>query len=65
MASVDPAAFPTPAGRLRLRELGIRPGAQVRVIRSTPFGGRVITLATRRIALDPHTCAAIAVEQGR
>lgn len=48
--------------RLRLREIGVRVGARVRVTQRTAFGGRVIAVAGTRVALDRATAARIEVE---
>jgi ferrous iron transport protein A len=47
---------------LRLRELGIRPGALVEVTHDAGRQGRVVALGAERFALDAQTCALIAVE---
>lgn len=47
---------------LRLREIGLRDGALLRVCRCTPFGGRVIGVGGSRIALDGDTAARVQVE---
>ena len=50
-----------PASRLRMREVGLRDGAVVRVGRRAAFGGRVVVVAGSRIALDAATARAVAV----
>ncbi len=45
----------------RLRELGLRPGARVTVLQRTAFGGRVVLLGQRRIALDAATVRCVEV----
>jgi ferrous iron transport protein A len=50
------------AARLRLAELGLRPGAVVRVVNRTPGGGCVVGLGTSRVAVDRHTARNVAVE---
>lgn len=47
---------------LRLRELGLRPGAYVEVTHDAGRQGRVLALGAERFALDARTCALIAVE---
>jgi ferrous iron transport protein A len=48
--------------RLRLAELGLRPGAAVTVLARTAGDGRVVGLGTSRIALDHATACRLAVE---
>lgn len=50
------------AGSLRARELGLRPGAVVRITQRTLFGGTVLDISGSRLALDRATAAAISVE---
>jgi ferrous iron transport protein A len=52
---VDPTAV------LRLSELGLRPGATVRVTHRAAFGGRVVGIGADRFAVDAATCARIEV----
>jgi ferrous iron transport protein A len=47
---------------LRLRELGLRPGALVEITHHAGRQGRVLALGAERFALDARTCALIAVE---
>ncbi|AEE46419.1 FeoA family protein [Cellulomonas fimi] len=47
---------------LRLRELGLRPGAVVEVTHDARAQGRVVAVGAERFALDRHTCTRIAVE---
>jgi ferrous iron transport protein A len=49
--------------RLRLSELGIRPGAEFRVLQRAGLGGRLIALDCERIALDSRTATTIEVEE--
>ena len=51
-----------PSARLRMREVGLRAGAVVRITQRGPFGGRVVAVGGSRIALDAATAAAILVE---
>lgn len=51
-----------PALRLRMREIGLRDGAVLRVWRRTPFGGRVVGVGGARIALDGETARRVHVE---
>jgi ferrous iron transport protein A len=44
------------ATRLRLAELGLRPGVVLRVLTRTPGGGRVIGIGAGRIALERFRC---------
>lgn len=61
LTSLNAQTFATPTARLRLHTLGLRPGTRLEIVKRTPFGGCVVTLDTRRVALDPTTCAAIDV----
>lgn len=45
----------------RLRELGLRPGAQVTVVQKTSGGGRVVRVGTTRYALGAPALRSIAV----
>jgi ferrous iron transport protein A len=56
--SVD---LPEPAGRRRLAEFGLRPGALVTVLARTAGGGRLVELGAGRIVLDAGTAAALGV----
>jgi ferrous iron transport protein A len=47
------------AARLRMCEIGLRPGAVVRVVQCAAFGGRVIACGHQRFALDAATAAAL------
>ena len=47
---------------LRLREMGLRPGAVARVIQHAAFGGRVVAIAGSRYAIDAQTATLIDVE---
>ncbi|CAM3938424.1 MULTISPECIES: FeoA family protein [Helcobacillus] len=57
------AAHPDPGLRLRLGEMGLRPGSRLRVVQRTVGGGRVIEVASTRIALDRRTCRALAAAE--
>ena len=48
--------------RLRLAELGIRPGEHVIVIQRTSGGGRILGLGDGRIAVDRPTARRIEIE---
>jgi ferrous iron transport protein A len=45
----------------RLAELGLRRGAQERVVQRTAGGGRVVAVGGARVALDRATLVGIAV----
>lgn len=49
--------------RLRLKELGLRPGAHFYVVNRAAFGGVVINIAGTRIAVDHRSARSIAVEK--
>ena len=51
------------AARLRLREIGVRVGARVRVTQRSAFGGRVVAVAGTRVALDRATATRIEVRE--
>ncbi len=52
-----------PAHRLRLQELGMRPGAEFHVTNRAAFGGVVINIAGTRIAVDRRSARHIEVEE--
>ncbi|HEY3436325.1 MAG TPA: FeoA family protein [Actinotalea sp.] len=54
-----------PGARLRMREVGLRTGAVVRVTQHGPFGGRVVAVGGSRIAVDAATAAGISVRPWR
>ena len=58
----DTSAHP---GRRRLAELGLRPGAHVRVVSRTSGGGRLLALGTSRLAVGRGSLDAIAVDPAR
>ena len=47
---LGPAALPAPR-RLRLAELGLRPGATVTVLQRTAGGGRIVGVGDARVAV--------------
>lgn len=47
------------AARFRAGELGLRPGAVLRVTHRAAFGGRVVAIGAERFAVDAATCARI------
>lgn len=47
---------------MRARELGLYPGAPIRVTQRTVFGGTVVDVAGTRLALDSAAAATIHVE---
>lgn len=52
-----------PAYRLRLQELGLRPGAEFFVANRAAFGGVVINIAGTRIAVDARSAKRIDIEE--
>jgi ferrous iron transport protein A len=52
-----------PGLRLRLRELGLRPGALVEITHDAGRQGRVLAVGAERFALDARTCTLVAVER--
>lgn len=55
LSSFREDARTSPEAGSRLRELGLRPGAGMTVAQCTPFGGRVVLVGRRRVALDAAT----------
>jgi len=47
---------------LRLREMGLRPGALIRMTGRASGGSRIVTVGAARIAIDGATAALIDVE---
>ena len=47
---------------LRLREMGVRPGALVRLTARGASGSRIVTIGAARLAIDAATCALIEVD---
>lgn len=52
------------AQRIRLAELGLRPGQPVTVVQRGVGGARVVSVADSRIALDARTSGRIPVSKG-
>lgn len=50
------------AVRHRMHELGLRPGARVRVVQRTVAGGLVVALGADRFGLDAATARRVEVE---
>jgi ferrous iron transport protein A len=55
---------PTSAVRRRLAELGIRPGAALRIQSRTSGGGAILAIGDDRIAVSHQILAGIEVESG-
>ena len=49
--------------RLRLYELGIRPGSEFFIVNKAAFGGLVVNIAGARVAVDRRSARAIEVEE--
>ena len=49
--------------RLRLYELGVRPGSEVFIVNKAAFGGLVVNIAGARVAVDRRSARAIEVEE--
>lgn len=61
-AEVEVVSLDVPGiAQLRLREVGVRVGAMLRVTNVAPFGGRVVAIGASRVALDGATAAVIRV----
>lgn len=58
---VDDAGGAPESLRRRLAELGLRPGAQVRVVQRTAGGGRIVDVAGSRVALGRGVLEAVTV----
>jgi Fe2+ transport system protein FeoA len=58
------AALPAPR-RLRLAELGLRPGVTVTVLRRTAGGGRILGVGDARVALGRGLLDAIPARPGQ
>lgn len=50
---------------LRLKELGLRPGARFHLVNRAAFGGVVMNIAGTRIAVDRRSARKIVVEQSQ
>ncbi len=50
------------APRARLRELGLRPGGEVRVTHRAAFGGLVVAVGADRFAVDARTAVRVRVD---
>jgi len=51
-----------PSHRLRLAQLGLRPGAVVTVLHRMAGGARLVALGSSRVAVDPATARAVTVD---
>ncbi|MCF2711643.1 MAG: FeoA family protein [Schaalia hyovaginalis] len=51
-----------PAHRLRLQELGLRPGTEFYLANRAAFGGVVLNIAGTRVAVDARSAKRIDVE---
>ncbi|HQR80847.1 MAG TPA: FeoA family protein [Actinomycetota bacterium] len=64
--TLGPATVRNVAGdsaiRRRLAEMGVRPGAQIRVLYRTTGGARVIAVEGARVALDADLARAVTLE---
>ena len=49
--------------RLRLYELGVRPGSEFFIVNKAAFGGLVGNIAGARVAVDRRSARAIEVEE--
>ena len=49
--------------RLRLYELGVRPGSEFFIVNKAAFGGLVVNIAGARVAVDRRNARAIEVEE--
>lgn len=53
----------SPEHRLRLYELGVRPGSKFFIVNKAAFGGLVVNIAGARVAVDRRSARAIEVEE--
>ncbi|MBF0943586.1 MULTISPECIES: FeoA family protein [unclassified Actinomyces] len=53
----------SPEHRLRLYELGVRPGSEFFIVNKAAFGGLVVNIAGARVAVDRRSARAIEVEE--
>ena len=53
----------SPEHRLRLYELGVRPGSEFLIVNKAAFGGLVVNIAGARVAVDRRSARAIEVEE--
>ncbi len=51
--------------RFRLCEIGLAPGAGLRVVQRSAFGGRVVAFGNERVAVDGGTARAVRVRFAR
>lgn len=56
------AAAADASALIRLREIGIHPGATGIVVQRTGFGGRVLALGAGRVAVDAETARSLEVD---
>ena len=49
--------------RLRLYDLGVRPGSEFFIVNKAAFGGLVVNIAGARVAVDRRSARAIEVEE--
>ena len=49
--------------RLRLYELGVRPGSEFFIVNKAAFGGLVVNIAGARVAVDRRSARAIEVDE--
>jgi len=49
--------------RMRLAEMGVRPGEQVRVTQRGVGGARIVSVRGSRIALDSRTAACLTIHE--
>lgn len=53
----------SPEHKLRLYELGVRPGSEFFIVNKAAFGGLVINISGARVAVDHRSARAIEVEE--
>jgi ferrous iron transport protein A len=60
-SSGDPAGTTDPRVSLRLAELGVRPGARLRILSRTSGGGAILAIGDDRLAVSRRILASIEV----
>jgi Fe2+ transport system protein FeoA len=51
-----------PKLQFRIEELGIRPQAEVTIYQKAVFGGRILDISNKRVAIDRQLASALEVE---
>jgi Fe2+ transport system protein FeoA len=54
--------LPDPKLQFRIEELGLRPNAEITIYQKTVFGGRILDIGNKRVAVDHKLASAIEIE---